>query len=271
MTHLSPSDRITKGIEVDEQFETQLIEVLPGCRRLWHMDNDTGGFFLAVLRHRNEASPEGVAQTFRSRRELRREPGWVPKIRTAPPHDKNTVIRADPDVQASVFSMYGMDDSPYSVWQRGKRLNIAPPMVAQRIYDKECPTNKGERWPKGTFHPLRAVHVGMPAFTLKKNSWRTRQEALYLLSQNITENTMEIDLNTFTRLLRGWAPMVEAFEEALNCDPLPKGAFLFTTVLNGDMEMISVWVGARITLMVDLSEQNIIRRKLELPWRDEEE
>lgn len=270
-SHLSPSDRITKGIEVDEQFETQLIEVLPGCRRLWHMDNDTGGFFLAVLRHRNEASPEGVAQTFRSRRELRREPGWVPKIRTAPPHDKNTVIRADPDVQASVFSMYGMDDSPYSVWQRGKRLNIAPPMVAQRIYDKECPTNKGERWPKGTFHPLRAVHVGMPAFTLKKNSWRTRQEALYLLSQNITKNTMEIDLNTFTRLLRGWAPMVEAFEEALNCDPLPKGAFLFTTVLNGDMEMISVWVGARITLMVDLSEQNIIRRKLELPWRDEEE
>lgn len=35
--------------------------------------------------------------------------------------------------------------------------------------------------------------------------------------------------------------------------------------------MISVWAGARVTLMVDLSEQNLLRRKLDLPWRDEEE
>jgi hypothetical protein len=164
-----------------------------------------------------------------------------------------------------------MDDSPYSVWQRGKRMNIAPPMVAERLYDRECPNNKGELWPKGTFHPLRAVHVGMPAFTLKKNSWRTRQEALYLLSDVITKNTMDVDLETFSRLLQGWAPMVADFEEELGCSELPKGAFLLTTELGPRTEMISVWAGARVTLMVDLSEQNLLRRKLDLPWRDEEE
>jgi len=269
--HLSPSDRMAHIAGVDFTFESHLENVLTGCRRLWHMDNDTGGFFLAVLRHIPEASPEGIAQTFRSRRNLRRDSGWEPKLRTPPPSDKNTVVRADKEVQDSVFSMYGMDDSPYSVWQRGKRMNIAPPMVAKRLYDKECPTNKGELWPKGTFHPLRAIHVGMPAFTLKKNSWRTRQEALYLLSQNITKNTMDVDLDIFTRLLRGWAPMVEEFEEELNCEPLPKGAFLVSTTLNEDKQVISVWVGARVTLMVDLAEQNILRKKLELPWRDEEE
>jgi len=30
-------------------------------------------------------------------------------------------------------------------------------------------------------------------------------------------------------------------------------------------------VGARITLMIDTNEQNILRHKLNLPWRDEEE
>jgi len=37
------------------------------------------------------------------------------------------------------------------------------------------------------------------------------------------------------------------------------------------VEVLSVWLGARVTLMVDLNEQNILRRKLGLPWRDEEE
>jgi hypothetical protein len=30
-------------------------------------------------------------------------------------------------------------------------------------------------------------------------------------------------------------------------------------------------VGARITLMIDTNEQNILRHKFKLPWRDEEE
>ena len=94
---------------------------------------------------------------------------------------------------------------------------------------------------------------------------------LYLLSDVITKNTMDVDLETFTRLLRGWAPMVADFEEEMGCKELPMGAFLLTTSLGPRTEMISVWVGARVTLMVDLSEQNLLRKKLDLPWRDEEE
>ena len=35
-------------------------------------------------------------------------------------------------------------------------------------------------------------------------------------------------------------------------------------------EILSVWVGARVTLMIDVNEQNILRRKLGLPWREDE-
>ena len=49
------------------------------------------------------------------------------------------------------------------------------------------------------------------------------------------------------------------------------GGFSARSTLPWGIETISVWVGARITLMIDTNEQNILRRKLNLPWRDEEE
>ena len=75
----------------------------------------------------------------------------------------------------------------------------------------------------------------------------------------------------FVRLLRGWAPLLEEFTDETHLDNLPAGAFLLRSSLPWGTETISVWVGARITLMIDVNEQNILRYKLDLPWRDEEE
>jgi hypothetical protein len=183
----------------------------------------------------------------------------------------NTVVEADDDVVRTVQSMYGMDLSAYSIWQRGKRLNIAPPMVRQRLFDPPSPTKKGEVWPGGSFHPMRVAHVGLPAFTLKKDSWRSRQEAVYVLRDGFTANILDITEEVFIRLLCGWAPLLENFAEETGIMDLPSGAFLFKSKVSSGEEVLSVWIGARVTLMVDLNEQNILRRKLALPWRDEEE
>ena len=80
-----------------------------------------------------------------------------------------------------------------------------------------------------------------------------------------------IDEALFIRMLRGWAPLVETFYEQTGIEKLPQGAFLLRTALPWGEETISVWVGARITLMIDINEQNMLRHKLGLPWRDEEE
>ena len=53
--------------------------------------------------------------------------------------------------------------------------------------------------------------------------------------------------------------------------PCPLERTCFEANCLGGLETISVWVGARITLMIDVNEQNILRYKLGLPWRDEEE
>ena len=144
-------------------------------------------------------------------------------------------------------------------------------MVHTRLFEPESPTNKGDVWQGNTFHPMRVVHAGLPAFTLKKSSWRSRQESLYVLGNTFTDNVFEIDAEVFIRLLRGWAPLVDAFDEATGCGSLPHGAFLLRSLLPWGKETISVWIGARVTLMIDENEQNILRHKLGLPWRDEEE
>jgi len=268
--HLDPASRIERG-EGEEELEREILHQLPRCLRLWHDDNNTGGFFVAQFRHKPEASPEHIAQAFRSRRATRKAEGWTPTVKTPPKPTSNSVVVADDKVVSHLEGLYGMALDGYSLWQRGKRLNLAPPLVYERLYKPPSPTNKGDVWGGDSFHPMRVVHAGLPAFTLKKNSWRSRQEALYAFADRFERNVLRIDEVLFVRLLRGWAPLLEDFYEQAEVDALPNGAFLLRSTLPWGEETISVWVGARITLMIDTNEQNILRHKLDLPWRDEEE
>lgn len=268
--HIDPVTRAKRG-EGEEDVENAILNQLPHCLRLWHDDNNTGGFFVAQFRHKNEASPENVAQAFRSRRATRRAEGWTPTVKAPPKPTSNSVVVAQDEVVHHLEQMYGMALSEYSLWQRGKRFNLAPPLVHERLFKPPSPTNKGDVWGGDSFHPLRVVHAGLPAFTLKKNSWRSRQEALYAFADRFERNVLMIDEVLFIRLLRGWAPLVEDFYEHTEVDDLPKGAFLLRSQLPWGEETISVWIGARVTLMIDTNEQNMLRHKLGLPWRDEEE
>ena len=267
--HLSPHDRLAVGEGLPEE-EQRLQDLLPLCGRLWHSDHNTGGFFVAKFRHRPDASPEGVAQTYRSSRATRTSPHWSPTYKQPPPITANSVVHASHDLVETVSSMYGMDFSPYSVWQRGKRLNLAPPLVMDRLFEPEAPTNKGDVWPGGTFHPMRVVHVGLPAFTLKKDSWRSRQEATYAFGDRFSANIADLSPEHFVELLTGWAPLLNEFTETTGLHSLPNGAYLLRATMPWGPEILSVWVGARVTLMIDVNEQNILRRKLGLPWREDE-
>jgi len=268
--HLSPNERMAQGIG-DASMEQTIARQLPLCLRLWHDDNDTGGFFVAQFRHRMDKEGQDVAQAYLSRRAKRRDADWVPTVKTPPKPTTNSVVQAQKEVVEHIEDMYGIDLTPFSLWQRGKRLNLAPPMVYQRLFKPASPTNKGDVWSGESFHPVRVVHVGLPAFTLKKDSWRSRQESLYAYGERFSGNVETIDADTFVRLLRGWAPLLDEFQEETGIEGLPMGAFLLRSLLPWGIEIISVWVGARITLMIDTNEQNILRHKLNLPWRDEEE
>ena len=268
--HASPTARIARGVADDAPLERTIANALPHCKRLWHDDHDTGGFFLALLTH-DPAHGLTKAPTFHSRRERQREPNEPLHLRPTPRVTSNSVVEADPQTVEHIETLYGWSLDGQSVWMRGKRLNVAPPAVKARLFDPPCPTNKGDAWPGGTFHPVQTVHVGLPAFTLKKDSWRSRQESLYLFGDRMTANISHVSEPVFRDLLRGWAPLVEEFASATDEGNLQPGARLIRCTVGGRPETISVWVGARVTLMIDRNEQDVLRRKLGLPWRSEEE
>ncbi|RJU86873.1 MAG: RsmB/NOP family class I SAM-dependent RNA methyltransferase, partial [Candidatus Poseidoniales archaeon] len=154
--HLGPDERMALGIGEIGQ-EQGIAAQLPLCLRLWHDDNDTGGFFVAQFRHRMDSQDEQVAKAYRSRRASRRDDDWVPTVKAPPKPTANSVVEAEKDVVAHVEAMYGVDLTPFSLWQRGKRLNLAPPMVYERLFKPAAPTNKGDIWGGESFHPVRVV------------------------------------------------------------------------------------------------------------------
>lgn len=272
--HLSPAARRHWMAHIEEDVDAQLeksIEAqLSKCRRLIHHDNDTGGFFVALFRHRPEATPEGIARTFIRKRQPNPESGWVPLVLDHPHTNRHTIYAAPPETIDEASSRYGIDAHKVSWWVRGKRLNIAPKLVEERIFNKKCPNKRGNLWPEGTFHPLKLIHVGLPAFTKKRGDWRSRQEAVPALQSFITASKVPISSDILQRLLGGWAPLLEEYNAEF--DPIQiDGPLLLSCQVQGSEELVSAWAGARLTLMLDEKGRDVLRLKLGMPFHHEEE
>ena len=274
--HMSPAARLhwndLLDEEIDEDTEVRIQSELAKCRRLVHHDNDTGGFFVALFRHRPDATPEGIARSFIRTRKSSLHSEWVPLVLDQPQTTRHTIYAARTETIDEAKTRYGLDGEGLSWWTRGKRLNIAPKMVEERIFNQKCPNKRGNLWPEGTFHPLKLIHVGLPAFTKKRDAWRSRQEAVPALQSLITESKHSISNETLTRLLKGWAPMIEDYNSEF--EPIEvDGPLLLSSQLPSGEALVSAWAGARLTLMLDEKGRDILRLKLGMPFQvdDEEE
>ena len=272
--HMSPAARRhwmeSVDEDIDEKLEMDIEAQLSKCRRLIHHDNDTGGFFVAMFRHRPEATPEGIARTFIRRRQPTPESGWVPLVLDQPHTNRHTIYAEPQEIIDEASARYGIVPDEVSWWVRGKRLNIAPKMVYDRIFNQKCPNKRGNLWPEGTFHPLKLIHAGLPAFTKKRGDWRSRQEAVPALYPLITASKIVVAPETLQRLLTGWAPLLEDYNDEF--EPIAiDGPLLLSCELSGGEELISAWAGARLTLMMDEKGRDILRLKLAMPFQHEEE
>ena len=250
----------------DERYmpptEQELLAALPKTRRLYPMDNNTGGFYVALLRHREGATPEGVAKTFIDKLAKRREEsGWESRLLDKPGTNRHTVHAADENEATIVMEQCQLTDAGFSWWKRGKRMAVAPKLVHDRIWAQETPNKRGDRWPGGTFHPLQVLHVGLPAFVSKNGNWRARQESIPLLYSQLSESITHIDHDVLMRLLN---------DEALEPDVVfgqqepPQGAFLLRCMHQTGSLIINAWCGTRITLMLDKAERRLLSIRLGL-------
>lgn len=273
LTAWSPLDEQGKASErpqdvpfFDERYlppsDDAILNALSKTRRLYPQDNNTGGFFVALLRHREDATPEGVAKTFIDKLAKRREQsGWESRLLEAPKPNRHTVHGATQEEAAVVMQQCRLDNADYTWWKRGKRMAIAPPLVYNRMWAQETPNKRGDRWPEGTFHPLQVLHVGLPAFVSKNGNWRARQESIPLLYDQLSEDLPDINADVLLRLLKG-----EALEPAVVFanETSPKGAFLLRCRHETGSLIINAWCGERITLMLDKGERRLLSIRLNL-------
>ena len=217
--------------------------------RVHQHDNNTGGFFVALFEHVEDRTPEGIARSMILHRELNREPEELPR-RT---RSKHTTIPASDDVIDEICTKWGIDKNDFAWWQRGKRVNLSSKMAYARLYKPIVVNKKGDYWPGEDFHPLKIIHVGQPTFTDNKGIWRPRQEALGLLRQRISNSVIDIDHSTMVSLLYGNAPLREEFVKEID-----RGSF----ILKCGEFLLPAWVAARVSLMIDDKEKEIIKMKL---------
>jgi len=250
----------------DERYlppkEQELLDALPKTRRLYPQDNNTGGFYVALLRHREDATPEGVAKTFIDKLAKRREDsGWESRLLDAPRANRHTVHGASEQEAAVIIEQCQLTKTDYSWWKRGKRMAIAPRLVHDRIWSQETPSKRGDRWPAGTFHPLQVLHVGLPAFVSKNEQWRARQESIPLLYDQLSNELVVIETDALMRLLG---------DEALEPEVIfggttpPQGALLMRCHHPSGTLIINGWCGTRVTLMLDKAERRLLSIRLGL-------
>lgn len=263
--HLPPEKRKTIDDDYDTEKENFIASQLSLTRRLYHPDNNTGGFFVALFKHREAATPEGVARIYLPKRRLVDNSGWQPRVLTVKPGGKHAITPANADDIANVVEQYRLNTAGLSWWQRGRRLNIAPQSVYDRIYHPECKNKDGNLWQHDTFHPLKIIHAGMPCFVNNKGSWRTRQEAIPVIENAIGDVTVTIDNAAVIALLNDDAILKE--------DLLPDsisdytGPLILTSSMAGHNALISAWSGTWISLMIGTTERDIMRAKLGLPFQ----
>ena len=267
LAHIDPQKRHMIDENVDEGNENNIAKQLKRTKRLYHMDNDTGGFFVALLRHKPEATPEGKAKVYIPKRKLVQDSGWEPRIIDVRAGGRHAVVPAEAEEVSQVVEQYKLNTNGLRWWKRGRRLNITPESVYDRLYNPMCPNKDGNLWQNDTFHPLKIIHAGMPCFVNNKGAWRTRQEAIPAIEKIIGDVVVEVEIQTVIELLNDDAILKE--------DLLPKemkeysGPLILGSTILNQRVLISAWSGNWISLMISTTEKDILRAKLELPFEYE--
>ena len=224
--------------------------------RVHQHDNNTGGFYVALFEHVAERTPEGIARSMILHRELNRDAEELPRRKK----NRHSTIPASREIIKEICEKWGLNEEDFAWWQRGKRVNLSAKMAYERLYKPIVVNKKGDFWPGEDFHPLKIIHVGQPTFTDNKGIWRPRQEALELLRNRVSNSVVEIDEETMVLLLKGEVPLREDFVTEIDT-----GSY----ILKCKDYLLPVWVAARVSLMIDEKEKEIIRMKLGIEIEEE--
>jgi len=242
VSEISPELHFLKPTE-DGELSSQL----EGCLRVWNDSIDGGGFFLAIL----EKEGGEVRRDFDSK--------VIVDDRSDP---VSTPVPVNETLRSVLCESWG--SAPEHIWTRGKSILWSTEEV-ERIWRAERFRRGGKILiPGDRWRPLKVIHLGLICARIRKGRVeRLVSKAARRLSNEISEPFVRVKSSVFHDILLGEEPA----SEQIGVSAEKKGSFV---LIDDDGTCLPVWIGSRVTPMINESEKTVLRATMGLTVSDKE-
>ncbi len=228
---------------------------LSHCVRIWNDDNDTGGFFLALLQNTNKS---GVATALRTEEEMAET-----FVREPPKPGRYQQIPATEDAIQSVADDWGVKGT--TLFQRGGKLHQTSREILEWFWGAERCVRRGGKLPGGHWHPYQTIQVGVPTWEMRKGELkRPTSSGVHLSGKSISIHVHEVPTPLLEEmLLKGGPEKEEAIEAMPSLEDQRGGGILLTLEVDGTRWWLPAWLGQKLTLMVPDYERTLVSHAIE--------
>ena len=233
-----PSDSLDLKKSMASPVEDEISESLKKCMRIWHDDVGGNGFFISVIKN------SGNLPIMTQKPEFYKSPDEVkPDIQSSP----QPISR---EIMDSLNDRWG--NMPDNLWMRGKKILWANPQ-AEEIWSSERRVRNGRTSiPGKRWRPLNVLHLGREIARVRKGKpERISGKATLELSSLISKGITEVTEDTIDSILHSQSLELEETGISENI----RGGH----ILMSDTEAVPVWVGGKVTIM--LNEKEVLIKK----------
>ena len=233
-----PSDSLDLKKSMASPVEDEISESLKKCLRIWHDDIGGSGFFVSVIKN------SGNLPIMTQKPEFYKSPEEVkPDIQSSPRPISRQILN-------SLNDRWG--NMPDNLWMRGKKILWANSQ-AEEIWSSERRVRNGRTSiPGKRWRPLNVLHLGREIARVRKGQpERISGKATLELSSLISKGITEVTEDTIDSILHSQSLELEETGISENI----RGGH----IIMSDTEAVPVWVGGKVTIM--LNEKEILIKK----------
>ena len=233
-----PSDSLDLKKSMASPVEDEISESLKKCLRIWHDDIGGSGFFVSVIEN------SGNLPIMTQKPEFYKSPEEVkPDIQSSPRPISRQILN-------SLNDRWG--NMPDNLWMRGKKILWANSQ-AEEIWSSERRVRNGRTSiPGKRWRPLNVLHLGREIARVRKGQpERISGKATLELSSLISKGITEVTEDTIDSILHSQSLELEETGISENI----RGGH----IIMSDTEAVPVWVGGKVTIM--LNEKEILIKK----------
>ena len=233
-----PSDSLDLKKSMASPVEDEISESLKKCMRIWHDDIGGSGFFISVIKN------SGNLPIMTQKPEFYKSPEEVkPDIQSSPRPISRQILN-------SLNDRWG--NMPDNLWMRGKKILWANSQ-AEEIWSSERRVRNGRTSiPGKRWRPLNVLHLGREIARVRKGQpERISGKATLELSSLISKGITEVTEDTIDSILHSQSLELEETGISENI----RGGH----IVMSDTEAVPVWVGGKVTIM--LNEKEILIKK----------